>query len=166
MVSGCCEESTEGEKMGLAENVAEVMKSKGLNSVKIYTNNKSSVSVRGKLGDRFTLVFKKDIPQDQQLVRLNGGNGTGTVMQWNESTPENLPLIIETAKVYALPDQEKPIPIEKEVQQEKPTQKTRPRWVIPTAIGSAALIAGVSGIYWGQELAKNCQNINQEITQP
>jgi hypothetical protein len=170
MVSRGCEESTEGEKVGLAENVAEIMRSNGLDSVKIYTNNESSVSVRGRLGDRFTLVFKKDILQDKELVKLNDGNGTGTVVQWNESAPENLPLIIETAKVYAFPAQEKPIPINKESIQEeliqKPIQNTIPRWVIPTAIGAAVLCAGVSGNYLGQGLWKHCRDFDREVTQP
>ena len=171
MVSRHCEESTEAEKVGLAENVAEIMRSNGLDSVKIYTNNESSVSVRGKLGARFTLVFKKDILQDKEFVKLNDGNGTGTVVQWNESAPENLPLIIETAKVYAFPAQEKPIPIKKEPIQEEPiqnepTQKILPRWVIPTAIGAAVLCAGVSGNYLGQELWKHCRGFDREVTQP
>ncbi len=166
MVFRRCEESTEGEKVGLAENVAEIMRSNGLDSVKIYTNNESSVSVRGKLGVRFTLVFKKDILQDKEFVKLNDGNGTGTVVQWNESAPENLPLIIETAKVYAFPDQEKPILINKEPIQKEPIQKTLPRWVIPTAIGAAVLCAGVSGNYLGQELWKHCQGFDREVTQP
>lgn len=157
--------------MGLAENVAEIMRSNGLDSVKIYTNNESSISVRGRLGDRFTLVFKKDILQDKELVKLNDGNGTGTVVQWNESAPENLPLIIETAKVYTFPTQEKPIPINKEsIQEERiqkePTQKTLPRWVIPTAIGAAVLCAGVSGNYLGQELWKHCRGFDREMTPP
>lgn len=166
MVSRSCEESTEAEKVGLAENVAEIMRSNGLDSVKIYTNNESSVSVRGKLGDRFTLVFKKDILQDKELVKLNDGNGIGTVVQWNESAPENLPLIIETAKVYAFPAQEKPILINKEPIQKEPIQKTLPRWVIPTAIGAAVLCAGVSGNYLGQELWKHCRGFDREVTQP
>jgi hypothetical protein len=142
------------------------MRSNGLDSVKIYTNNESSVSVRGKLGDRFTLVFKKDIVQDKEFVKLNDGNGTGTVVQWSESAPENLPLIIETAKVYAFPVQEKPILINKEPIQKEPIQKTLPRWVIPTAIGAAVLCAGVSGNYLGQELWKHCQGFDREVTQP
>lgn len=162
----------EGENVGLAENVAEIMKSNGLNTVKIYTNNESSVSVRGKLDERYTLVFRKDVSQDKQSVKLNDGNGTGTVLQWNESTPENLPLIIKTAKVYAFPEQEKLIqeeePIQKKLVQEEPIQKTLPRWVIPTTIGAVVLClcAGVSGIYLGQELGKHCRGFDREVTQP
>ncbi|NEP59162.1 MAG: hypothetical protein F6K31_19410 [Symploca sp. SIO2G7] len=140
--------------MDLAEKVAEIMSLNGLNSVKIYTNNQSSVSVRGKLGDRFTLVFKKDIPQDEQFVRLNDGNGMGTVMQWNESAPESLPLILKTAKVYVFPEH-------KELR-----QNTLPRWVIPTAIGTAAMFIGASGIYLGQGFWNSCRGSNQEVIQP
>ncbi|NEP10824.1 MAG: hypothetical protein F6K14_11535 [Symploca sp. SIO2C1] len=157
--------------MSLAEKVVEIMSLNGLNSVKIYTNNKSSVSVRGKLDDRFTLVFKKDILQDEQFVRLNDGNGAGTVVQWNESALESLPRILETAKVYAFPNQEKPIPVEKETIQEEPIkkeliQKTLPRWVILTVIGTAVIFVGASGIYWGQGLWKNCRGLVPEVTQP
>lgn len=152
--------------MNLAENVKEIMESNGLNSVKIYTNNESSVSVRGKLDNHFTLVFKKDINQDKQFVRLNGGNGAGTVVEWNESAPDNLPLIIETAKVYAFPNQERLILKENESIQEEPRKKTFPSWVIPTAIGVIVLGVGFSGFYFGQELCKQCRGIEPEVTQP
>ncbi|NER27452.1 MAG: hypothetical protein F6J89_07410 [Symploca sp. SIO1C4] len=142
------------------------MMSNGLDSVKIYTNNESSVSVRGKLDNRFTLVFKKDIKQDKQFVRLNGGNGAGTVVEWNQSAPDNLPLIIETAKVYAFPNQEKIIITENESIQEEPRPKTFPRWVMPTAIGVIVFCVGLGGIYFGQELWKQCRGFEPEVTQP
>ncbi|QSJ14207.1 hypothetical protein JYQ62_19950 [Nostoc sp. UHCC 0702] len=129
--------------MVLADKIAGIMKANGLRSVKVFKNDDTNVVVQGNLGDRCTLVFKKDSLQDenQYYTVLDGGADKGTIAIWYGVTDENFPSIIKSAQIY--------------------TKQFADRRFMPITLILGIILLGLLSAYVGNQIRSMCNQVEK-----